>query len=223
MIERSSFDSEVFGLSVGRVIIRAHRDLEPLSARLSDFDAIWVTVKSLDLVAPVCNLADVGVVDYRYDFAKARAGCGVPWPEHFPMVQDLGELGDLPARAFVTSRFSKDPRTAPLAGRLFQTWLEAGVQAGRVRVARAGSGFIFAEPEPDGGGRHVLAAVQPEDRARGLYRDMILASERAFPNGATARGKVPVDTFAPVRVLLDLGYRIHELEAVVHLWPQRRS
>jgi len=204
----------------------SRRDVETLATQLNDFDAIWVTVKALDLVAPVCNLGDVGVVDYRYDFAKAGAGCGEPWPERFSPVRQVSELGELPARAFVTSRFSKDPRTAPLAGRLFQAWLERGVRAGRVRAVRAGSqavGFIFAEPETDGGGRHVLAAVQPEDRNRGLYREMILASERAFPQGAIARGKVPVETFAPVKVLMDVGYRIHELEAVVHLWPRKRS
>ncbi len=221
MIEPSQFDSEVFGLDVAIATVRSTEDVLALSQDIADFDAVWVTVKEAGLVASVCNIGEVGVVDYRYDFMKTDAGRALPWPQEMEAVRNVAQVAELIPQTFVGTRFYKDPRTAPHADRLYQAWLRNGVAEGRVMGFRSSSklvGFLQWGSDPGGTGRILIAAVHPEQRGRGVFKAMMKASEEAFPEGTTVKGKAPVSIFGSVTGFISLGYRIHQLEAMVHLW-----
>ena len=214
-------DAAHFGLRVGAATVCSAADVDAVAGTLSAFDAAWVTVRALSLVPAVCNLATVGVVDYRYDFAKPDAGRDTPFPAAMPQVERIEDVRHLVTGAFLTSRFVADPRTAPAAEGLFERWLVRGVAEGRLRRYEEDgrvTGFLLWGRDADGAGRHVLAAVDPARRGHGIYSTMITASEHAAPRGAIVRGKVPVTNIGPVHALQALGYRVADLEAVVHLW-----
>ena len=217
-VRELTFDSDVFGVGVARLVGRAHREeehvqlvKEVLSASESlGFGQLVTTLPGEDylqlrvLENTGFRLVDVGLVFGR---TLGRASLVVEaapaeLPVRAALEGDLGRLMELAGALFRQSRFYRDPlHSAEAADELHRQWIRnclVGDRADVILVATDDAdvpiAFVTCKVGPDRErGSIDLVAVDPRFRGKGVATAVLAAALRWF---AARTGEVHVKTQA---------------------------
>lgn len=234
VVEALAFDSELFGLPIGRVRGPvAEHDLVRAREEAAHFELLYLAGARLEDLPLGAIPGRVGVVDLRLDLARAPSAPAMP-----PSVSPLG-TGETPAVAaaqaiaaevFTASRFFREPRLAPKAPALYRIWVEkllgtgsgdSGARAG-VLVARsegaAGSVDGFLAYRADGDAQRIdLIGVGESGRGHGAGTALMTALAARFPDHPIVV-RVSADNVSALDFYLRSGFRPRASDVIVHLW-----
>lgn len=245
VLEPQAWESGFFGVRFGAIPVwwapgddgeAAARGGRLLAALLAGepYDAVAAAVEASDLAAARA-LADSGfrLLDTKVTYALVLGAAASPTapPEIDVRAAGPGEceaLVELAREVFAgyRSRFTADPALpAPARAEFYATWMRnsfAGF-ADAVLVGRVGgrpAGFCTVKRGAFGGARVAridLVGTAPGLRERGVFRALVAATVRRFPDGLDALVLVSkLDNYAVQAALATLGFRLVSAEYALH-------
>ena len=186
-LERLPWDSEFFGVEVGRIVLpcdwTGHAlELEAL-VRGSSMDLIYVLITEFlsarkEIQRVLVDLSGV-LYDNRTVFRKRYVKPAVQAPR-VPITAATQISVPLESLAYISgtySRFAQDPRLVPFFRPMYRRWLEKELANGKVfvwpdAVAPLGMATVGVQ---DGRGKIGLVAVAEEARGRGIALGLMAA------------------------------------------------
>lgn len=217
-MRRLEWDSEHFGVAIGRVDGDAPLEVEIAEARAEGLACLYAFPAGDDLEAIARAVGAGGrLVDLRLDLSgpgDASAPVGVRRATD----ADLEDVERAAVALAAYSRFSRDARfPRDRVDEMYRIWARRLLVEGIVVVPESGAGGLVAASTADGEARLDLVYVEPGVSGKGLGAALIGAAlaEAGLPRArvATQAGNVPA-----LRLYESLGFRAWSLEAVVHLW-----
>lgn len=221
----SKFDSEVTGLNVLRVHVRALSDVEAVRQLVlgKKCDLLFAITHDFGLLGDLCSAGWVGTVDVRYDFEKKDTGKGSEIMFPGVRVTDPEAIRPLAEAAFGGGGFFSDRRLQPFEAKWYGTWAENAVKDGRcvraILTEGKVSAFLIGRLEPEHQvGRVELIAVDPVQRSNGLGEALMKQFALSLPVGWACRVKTAVDRVRTMQFYQRVGYKPLAAEAMVSLW-----
>lgn len=239
-VQRLDWDTEFFGLPIGRLVIDDHDDDDDHDAGLA---AVRVATEQAAAEGISCLYASVDPSRRALAIALAQAGFMVmevgmdlvrpaKRPDHLPSTDSVarfGSLDDLPALADEIalmapwSRFAMDPRFGlEAARRMHHAWVEraAGPDPHRWLVVAEDdqgiSGFSTMSRLPDQDPRiDLIASTRPGSGAAYAIVDF---EHEHFGDVRNWGGPIAARNVASLRFVENLGYRVGRVQYVYHRW-----
>jgi ribosomal protein S18 acetylase RimI-like enzyme len=241
LIEPLSWDTEFFGLPVGRV--REGVNTQTLASAVEQADAAQLDCLYLLAAAEDAELIDLAqrhgfrVRDVRLELERSvfRERPVSPRVEATAGVRraspsDLLRLEPIARERLRGTRFFADPGF-PLArcSELYGAWLRRGLQGAPERVTlmlEDASGFLVCRLDPDAGsGAIELVAVSEEASGRGVGARLLSAVEALLSEASLERATVVTQAcnIAAQRLYQRHGYRTCGAHTWLHRWRQEPS
>lgn len=239
LCERLEWDSEFFGIGVGRAL--PSRLTEPAAAELLH----WCAENSIDCLYFLAEADDARtlqlleergfrLVDIRMNLARAMS-CAPPSPGGAALIRPA-RTGDVPALRGIAktghrdSRFYFDPEfPTSRCDDLYETWIEKSCNgyADAVFVAdydARPSGYISCHLRGDAGNIGLLG-VDAAVRGIGLGRQLIHAALAWFADRGVARVTVTTQgrNVGAQRLYQNTGFRTDSIQLWYHLWFNRHQ
>jgi dTDP-4-amino-4,6-dideoxy-D-galactose acyltransferase len=227
LIEILDWDSEFFGITIGRVASGAG----DLSAAAAEADARECVCTYMLLPAGdaerLLAAQRVGfmVVDVRIELCAQRVS--VTDPAHGCRLADrdldAGWLASVASRRFINSRFSIDPKFgSDAAGRMYEAWIARGLAGGhrQVVVLDDQAGFVICghDAPVSEGVIELIATSGTADRGSGS-RLMSGAHELFLAQGLSSASVVTqAANVAALRLYEGSGYRVRRADVWLHRW-----
>lgn len=209
-IIESKFDSDIFGVKVGKLDVFSG-DAESFSAK-TIFDVVFVKIGSW-----VYPKARVSALDHRYEMGKEDrppSGCEVTTTDR------LDRLEGLAGEAFVDSRFFRDEKLAAKAPQLYVNWLKAGTCW--VLPKLEGDAFLLQTWDDPYTARISLIAVRREARGLGLGRKL-LGGVLGQVQAKSWRVCVSACNLKALRLYQSFGFRVLSASTAYHVWARGRG
>jgi ribosomal protein S18 acetylase RimI-like enzyme len=219
-IEQLSWDSEFFGVPVGRADLgRVEIDDVIRDAREGGLACVYLTVPGdrRDLVSVSIRIGG-RFVAFREELAvslplerRAVADARLAAPGDRRTVRSLAQ------RLAPQSRFAADPRFGlARSNAMYAAWADRCLDEGTVAIASRDEGFVGVTTD-DGTVDVALVYVDPSASGRGLARTLVA---KALDGSAAERARVVTDVsnVRALRAYQSLGFRPIAVGAVVHLW-----
>lgn len=229
--ERLPWDSEFFGIPIGRV------DLDGLD--LDDVAAVEADAREQGVLClygsmtpePEAPTVAVQRLGYRFVegatlFSLRTSEPVIPQPDGVSVregtVDDLPALADTVAQLAAWSRYAVDPRFGPEAAeRLQARWIERAAECTTgeraLLVAEDDSGIIAfitraSDPEP------VVDTVGTSSRGSGAARYLIQVAREWAGDRALYGGPIAARNVSALRYVSHCGYRVARVRYLYHRW-----
>ena len=231
MISSLPWDTDFFGISVGKICIDAQSDPFAVKEELQSaaFDVVYVfmeqpTEERLRQVQSVAALYDIKLT-YKKELKPVKQGaeiqCVVPYQG---VLSD--ELLSLAYMSGIYSRFYLDPKFKPHFHRLYEAWMKRsldGTLADQVFVYMDQSrvlGFITVSEKNNASGQIGLLAVHPECRGKGVAKALMATAESwFFSRGIHEVIVVTQESNVPAcRFYEKSSYQVNARIAICHGW-----
>lgn len=237
VVERLAWDSEHFGIEIGRMVVPSNPDLGVVQSGLGvaaemGLACVYCSVGVHDRAAAdqfTLAPARVFLADVRVVFEKALETPANPDDGKCAAVRqatptDRDAVTRLAADAFGSSRFYFDSRLAHHAGSMFQKWVDRAFESAEFSVmvstsSAAVSGFVCVRSK-NGVGQIDLIGVASEHRGRGIGGLLLHhVSSHLHASGCT---RVEVVTqlrnLSAVRLYERAGFALIGSSLTYHIW-----
>jgi GNAT superfamily N-acetyltransferase len=232
VIERLSFDSEWFGLEVGRLACPVDGAARDWVAEADRFDLVYLAGRSLD-VLPLGTIGGrITLVDERLDLERAPAGAASESPGNnvatLATDAEIEEAAAIAGTAFTTSRFYREDALKNRAGDLYRKWVRnrkgpvaegTGILGFRGAAGGPVGGFLVFRPDAPCS-RVDLIGVSDEMRDHGAGRALVEGLQSRVP-GNGLRVRVSADNPRALDFYLSAGFRPRASDVVVHRWRRK--
>lgn len=229
--EALAWDSDFFGISIGRV---SSADAESLKATVEQADADGI--RCLYVLCPVGDLQQMQAAialgfmpyDVRVELSRPLDG-RLPQPQGVREASagDEGVLLDMARERMRDTRFWADqrfPRDRVMD--LYGEWLRRGLSTAPLRrtfVVAENEGFVTCQfVEEEGVGRIELIAVAAGSEGKGLGDALLAAAGHAFSEAGLRQAEVvtQAQNLAAQRLYQRNGYRTSKAGVWLHRWQQ---
>lgn len=225
----SQFDSGVFQQQVCKLTVDSNDDVLELQRLIATVgvDLVFVKVRAIEFVVPVCNSGHVGCIDGLYDSVKKIPAKGTELYVRNSIPRRPAEPSpffNICDEAFRYVRFYRNPRTKDGARDLYHWWMRNAHVDRRVLyeyVDEKPAGFlIFTENKQAQTIRCDLIAVDKKLRGKKIGERLMARMEDRAPTGYRAWVKTSVDNLGALRFYQRLGYQIRDFETAIDLSPR---
>jgi len=206
--EPSKFDSEVFGVRVGRLRVQSTPDSSDVRVANADFlDVVFVTSEGWH------EPSDAVAVDWRFDMEASA-----PQVQEFisvgpPDVARMEEVLELAGSAFSDSRFLKDQKLSGRAGDFYRRWCSDAAADGRLLACVSGPPAFYVLKREVDSVRVELIAVSAEARSQGIGRRLL-----SGVMGAYRRIRTSARNYRAIRSYESSGFRVESVSTAWHVW-----
>lgn len=224
LIQTLSFDSELFGYTVGKVNWGSFINEESFLEEASDFQLAYIfSEQELSFSSP-----NIFHVDTKVIFGKKLImEENIPGISTFEgYIQKYGEKEALETLQFLAlesgqySRFKVDPRlNSQEFEKLYKLWIDKAISQGNVLVAENLAGMVTFD-EKEWFAQIGLIAVHPEHRRKSWGRNLIQAAEHEVFKRGFGLLKIPTQAanLPAMNLYNDMGYSVSEKTWIYHYW-----
>jgi dTDP-4-amino-4,6-dideoxy-D-galactose acyltransferase len=231
-IERLAWDSEHFGVSIGRVRVDAGADPEAVAHAADEarLDCVYLLVPAAD-AASLARAQHAGfrVIVLRAELERPIGTEADPGEVRRVRAADEPWLMRLASTAFADARFAADPRfDRERVAALYRRWVARGLESADriVLVAPPDHGFVIAGLDHARGvGDIELIAVGREMAGAGVGRRLLRAAHALFAESGLSRAVVTTQAgnVAAMRLYEQAGYRTTAMAYWLHRWRDQGS
>jgi GNAT superfamily N-acetyltransferase len=221
-VELLSWDTEFFGITIGRARVATARDLEIALRAATDqgVECLYVVVPGAkaDPVAGAIR-AGGGLTALRLDLEhrgrEVASDLGTVRPA---APEEAGRVAELAAALAPASRFAQDGRfRQERIEEMYRIWALNDLRDGKVLVDTTGDRALLTLSKRPSGLAVGLVYVASAARGSGLGRQLLDAA-LAEAAGASLRVATDMRNLEAVRLYESAGFRARSIEAVLHLW-----
>lgn len=226
-MELLSWDTDFFGITIGRAKIATARDLEIALRAASDqgVECLYVVVPGAkaDPVAAAIR-AGSGLTALRLDLERRGRQVASDAETVRPAAPDeAGRVAELAAALAPASRFAQDGRfRRERIEEMYRIWALNDLRDGKVLVDTTGDRALLTLSKRPSGLAVGLVYVASVARGTGLGRQLLDAA-LAEAAGASLTVATDMRNLEAVRLYESAGFRARSIEAVLHVWLDARD
>jgi ribosomal protein S18 acetylase RimI-like enzyme len=221
-VELLSWDTDFFGIAIGRARITTARDLEVALTAASDqgVECLYLVVpgaKADPLIAAVRAGSSLTALrlDLEHRGPQVASDSGTVRPA---APEEAGRVAELAAALAPASRFAQDSRfSRERIAEMYRVWALNDLRNGKVLVDTTGERGLLTLSKRPSGLAVGLVYVAGAARGTGLGRQLLDAAA-AEAAGTELTVVTDVRNLQAVRLYESAGFRARSLEAVLHVW-----